>query len=243
MQTLKPCPFCGGRASHRQFTGNGFTLPRVEYTEVRCDKCEISTGPHQLLHHNGDRPLAAWNTRPAAPVEGLETIAWRDVNGKLYRRIDVRPGNGEPLVSQDKAEAIIAAERTKLTKEEADHTRSLEERDRYHDVADKLAQAIADRYKADIGEHSNINDPWQNALNLIEADNAAKVEQERLRFEGDLDKWMKIIGAGITGYQPEAYALMDLACQEMVKLRATNAALTARVKELEFKLSGFCEGI
>ncbi len=62
---------------------------------------------------------------------------------------------------------------------------------------------------------------------------AAKVEQERLRFEGELDKWMKIIGAGITGYQPEAYALMDLACQELVKLRADNAALTARVKELE----------
>lgn len=44
-------------------------------------------------------------------------------------------------------------------------------------------------------------------------------EQERLRFEGDLDKWMKIIGAGITGYQPEAYAVMDLACEELVKLR------------------------
>lgn len=45
-------------------------------------------------------------------------------------------------------------------------------------------------------------------------------EQERLRFEGDLDKWMKTIGAGITGYQPEAYAVMDLACLELVKLRA-----------------------
>lgn len=44
-------------------------------------------------------------------------------------------------------------------------------------------------------------------------------EQERLRFEGDLDKWMKIIGASVTGYQPEAYALMDLACNELVKLR------------------------
>lgn len=50
-------------------------------------------------------------------------------------------------------------------------------------------------------------------------------EQERLRFEGDLDKWMKIIGSGITGYQPEAYALMDLACEELVKLRADNKRL------------------
>lgn len=53
----------------------------------------------------------------------------------------------------------------------------------------------------------------------------AKVEKERLRFEGDLDRWMKIIGAGITGYQPEAYAVMDLACQELVRLRAENADL------------------
>jgi len=50
-------------------------------------------------------------------------------------------------------------------------------------------------------------------------------EQERLRFEGDLDKWMKIIGAGITGYQPEAYALMDLACEELVRLRKAFASL------------------
>ncbi|MGB5948651.1 MAG: hypothetical protein WBG82_04965 [Parvibaculum sp.] len=69
---------------------------------------------------------------------------------------------------------------------------------------------------------------------------AAKVEQERLRFEGDLDKWMKIIGAGITGYQPEAYALMDLACHELVKLRTDNAALTARVKEWT-EAKGKCE--
>lgn len=54
-------------------------------------------------------------------------------------------------------------------------------------------------------------------------------EKERLRFEGDLDKWMKIIGAGITGYQPEAYALMDLACYELVKLRAMLSFLNENV--------------
>ena len=98
------------------------------------------------------------------------------------------------------------------------------------------------------------------AGDLLAAERARAAEKERLRFEGDLDKWMKIIGAGITGYQPEAYALMDLACHELVKLRsdisaiaghvdceadsdsilhiirdleADNAALAARVKELE----------
>ena len=70
------------------------------------------------------------------------------------------------------------------------------------------------------------------AEELLAAERASAAEKERLRFEGDLDKWMKIIGAGITGYQPEAYALMDLACQELVKLRADNAAQDARIKEL-----------
>ena len=74
------------------------------------------------------------------------------------------------------------------------------------------------------------------AVELLAAERARAAEKERLRFEGDLDKWMKIIGAGITGYQPEAYTLMDLACEELVKLRADNAALTARVKELADEL-------
>lgn len=51
-------------------------------------------------------------------------------------------------------------------------------------------------------------------------DEKDSAEGERLRFEGDLDKWMKILGAGISGYQPEAYAVMDGACQELVKLRS-----------------------
>ena len=45
-------------------------------------------------------------------------------------------------------------------------------------------------------------------------------EAERLRFEGDLDRWMKLIGAGITGYQPEAYTMIDTALADLVRLRS-----------------------
>ena len=58
-------------------------------------------------------------------------------------------------------------------------------------------------------------------------------EKERLRFEGDLDKWMKIIGAGITGFQPEAYAVMDETCREFMRLREENEQLRRRVKWLD----------
>ncbi len=62
-----------------------------------------------------------------------------------------------------------------------------------------------------------------------DAEQSQAVENERLRFEGDLDKWMKIIGAGITGYQPEAYTVMDLACEELVRARAEIERLRNKV--------------
>lgn len=84
----------------------------------------------------------------------------------------------------------------------------------------------------DHGQEVRELSPRSQAVELLAAERARAAEKERLRFEGDLDKWMKIIGAGITGYQPEAYTLMDLACEELVKLRADNAAKDARIKEL-----------
>jgi len=60
----------------------------------------------------------------------------------------------------------------------------------------------------------------------------AKEGNLRLEFEGDLDKWMKIIGAGITGYQPEAYAVMDWACAELVTLRARDEKLQLALRQI-----------
>ncbi|KVH64435.1 hypothetical protein WS89_03900 [Burkholderia sp. MSMB1072] len=45
---------------------------------------------------------------------------------------------------------------------------TLRERDQYHDMADKLARAIATHLQIDIGEHSNLNCPWEEALEAIE---------------------------------------------------------------------------
>jgi hypothetical protein len=62
------------------------------------------------------------------------------------------------------------------------------------------------------------------ALEAADAPAVTSAERERLRFEGDLDKWMKKLGAGITGYQPEAYAIMDLAIDDLVRLRAIESS-------------------
>ncbi|ALK22109.1 hypothetical protein [Burkholderia cepacia] len=45
---------------------------------------------------------------------------------------------------------------------------TLRERDEYHGTADKLAAAIAKHFGVDIGEHSNANCPWEEALEVIE---------------------------------------------------------------------------
>ncbi|NKJ34140.1 hypothetical protein [Rhizobium sp. SG570] len=72
---------------------------------------------------------------------------------------------------------------------------------------------------------------------------AKSAERERLRFEGDLDKWMKAIGAGITGYQPEAYALMDMACAELVTLRAKVDELQTEVFVKQTEASGYLKAV
>ena len=42
------------------------------------------------------------------------------------------------------------------------------ERDEYHEIADRLANAVADRLLVEIGEHSSGNCPWMRALEAIE---------------------------------------------------------------------------
>lgn len=79
MLDLKSCPFCGGEATHRRFTGNGFTLARVEYTQVSCQKCRIETEPDQPLG-NEDRAATAWNRRTLQAV-GPEPVAVRELHG------------------------------------------------------------------------------------------------------------------------------------------------------------------
>jgi hypothetical protein len=45
---------------------------------------------------------------------------------------------------------------------------ALTERDNYHEWADKLANAIAEHFGIEIGEHSSANNPWSVALDTLE---------------------------------------------------------------------------
>ena len=54
-----------------------------------------------------------------------------------------------------------------------DEENALEERDNYHEWADRLANGIAEHFGVDIGEHSNLNNPWVNACEEIESQTPA----------------------------------------------------------------------
>ncbi|HEX7046994.1 MAG TPA: hypothetical protein VF275_05435 [Gammaproteobacteria bacterium] len=82
------------------------------------------------------------------------------------------------------------------------HEREMDEvmiqRDSYHDKADELANAIAEYFGVDIGEHSSANCPWEQALEEIEYRGKTKAEQPS---EGDvgrdvLDEVCDLFGIG-----------------------------------------------
>ena len=54
------------------------------------------------------------------------------------------------------------------TKHDHEIEQLIHQRDHAQDMADKLAHAIATKLKVDVGEHSNVNCPWENALEIIE---------------------------------------------------------------------------
>ncbi|MFI2667889.1 hypothetical protein [Micromonospora carbonacea] len=70
------------------------------------------------------------------------------------------------------AEAEAAAEvdrlRAQLDAETRAHGQTVDDRDRFEAMADRLAEAISLLTGADIGEHSSGNDPWMRALDAAE---------------------------------------------------------------------------
>lgn len=82
-----------------------------------------------------------------------------------------RDHNNTMLMIQGLRDTLID-EKASWQAERENHETSLDEvmceRDEFHDIADKLAQAIADYFLAEIGEHSSGNCPWMRALEVIE---------------------------------------------------------------------------
>jgi hypothetical protein len=77
---------------------------------------------------------------------------------------------GTNLLNEDQAKAMFEHCLKGAVRPADDHlwNETLRDRDTYHEWADKLANAIAKYFGAEIGEHSNMNCPWAEALDVIE---------------------------------------------------------------------------
>lgn len=64
----------------------------------------------------------------------------------------------------NRGRAVAEAEPAQQPADDDALTAVLIQRDMYHDIADELAERIAKITGAEIGEHSSINGPWQNAM-------------------------------------------------------------------------------
>ncbi|WOE81560.1 hypothetical protein RZO07_10135 [Pseudomonas protegens] len=67
----------------------------------------------------------------------------------------------------------------KLSKEEASHSSTIDQRDYAESMADKLAQAISERFRVEVGEHSNMECPWANALSVLNGEYETDSDQDR----------------------------------------------------------------
>ncbi|WP_017234944.1 hypothetical protein [Pandoraea sp. B-6] len=112
--------------------------------------------------------LAAAPT-PAAQSAGQEAVALTDaeildIGCRVFGAHECTPTFGAVLQFGQELRALLTAP---VNGGERELGQLIDERDQYHDAAEKLADAIAKHFGVEIGEHSNLNCPRQNALDHI----------------------------------------------------------------------------
>ena len=99
----------------------------------------------------------------------------------VWQMIEARM-NGEPN-ALDAALAREAALREELErfKRDAEQDTTIDERDRYHEMADSLALAISQHFRVEIGEHSSMNCPWSVELEVLNGAYVTDTDEGRER--------------------------------------------------------------
>ena len=148
-------------------------------------------------------------------------------------------------VSGDQVRAIIdrlrAAEaerdelKARLKHDYEEHEQSdlemIRERDRLEEVADALAYAIGT--EEEIGEHSNLNNPWENALELV-----AQIQAERDAYKAKLEQ----VRQWAASYEGEEYGqiadLNEILAEPQPEVTPTAAETTPDSPSLPADRSG-----
>lgn len=113
---LKPCPFCGSKA--RMWPSQTKSDSEGSYEIIGCSNVDCLMEPTTDEYLPYAEAVIRWNTRPAAPVEGLETISFQRLHPRAgwvdcmaddvahYKSVGQAIREG---VDRSQAEAIIAA--------------------------------------------------------------------------------------------------------------------------------------
>ncbi|WP_369274477.1 hypothetical protein AB5J55_35160 [Streptomyces sp. R11] len=159
----------------------------------------------------------------------LDEIASRAAH--LYEYVNVTDEAAQPdfdqLTGTDVTALLAEARRLRDANAQLDRMlgEAIDDRDQMHEIADKLAYAVAPEEV--IGEHSSMNCPWTNALDLI----TPKAEVDKLRAEvatarGQAIAWAAdVVDAKLTT-EPDhnrASALYELLLRLRGELRCTCA--------------------
>ena len=96
-----------------------------------------------------------------------------------------------------KVEAAVLAKVAPRPTDDALWDQTLRERDRYHEIADLLADLVVTITGAEIGEHSSANSPWDNAIAAAEEwiDDAPRREDAVLAKVAERSEGMYAKGA------------------------------------------------
>ncbi|WP_069351810.1 hypothetical protein [Burkholderia cenocepacia] len=132
---------------------------RAEYVETFKEVLPyfIARHPEYSAPAQAAKPVTIYQIR-------TEEGAWLDVPQQVYERTKSDPALTRAVYTSPPPPAPASARPT----DDELWDQTLRERDEYHETADKLAAAIAKHFGVDIGEHSNLNCPWDEALVVIE---------------------------------------------------------------------------
>lgn len=126
-------------------------------------------------------------------LDGRTTVAEVIQDLRLYDQILDRGQLMGKMMSRNLIEVVrrLHAQVERLEKDrDADTT--IDERDHAEEMADKLAAAISERFRVEVGEHSNMNCPWTVALEIMNGEFLTDSDQDR-----ELDSLRKRIAIAI----------------------------------------------
>ncbi|MDR0257765.1 MAG: hypothetical protein LBI83_18705 [Stenotrophomonas maltophilia] len=166
----------GKAALSAQPSPGGQDAARYERLFISAVEMLTKISLHLGLEPNSDgvEPMLAAIDALAARQPVGEPVAWMThhdepmlfptaAEAAAYCEDDEQP---VPLYAAPPAQAVD--HHAALLAEERAHGEIIDQRDRYHEVADELAARIAAITGVDIGEHSSANCPWQNAIEAAE---------------------------------------------------------------------------